>query len=115
MSLFEEFMTPCVLVEKTRTPDGEGGFVTEWNETVEFNAAIVHDGTTAARVAEHEGMSSTYTITSAKNAPLEFHDVVKRISDGKYFRVTSDGTDEQTPDVATFSFSQVSAEEWQLS
>ena len=112
--LIDSFKTPCILLERTRVPDGEGGFVTTWREGAEFEAAIVKDSSLQARVAEKEGVSNVYTVTTAVNAHLEFHDVFKRKSDGQVFRVTSNGDDMRTPDVASFQFEQVSAEEWAL-
>ena len=114
MSIIDEFKTPCVMLEKTRVPDGEGGFITSWSEGAEFKAAVVFDSSLEARAAEQQGVSSLYTVTTAKNAKLEYHDVFKRLSDGKIFRVTSDGDDKQTPERATFQFEQVTAEEWSL-
>lgn len=112
MRLVDEFKVPCVLLVRSRVPDGEGGWVTRWSDGPGFMAAIVHDETLQARVAEHEGMTSTYTVTTDRNAKLSFHDAFRRVSDGQTFRVTSDGTDVQTPDRATFQFSQVTAERW---
>ena len=114
MNLIEDFKTPCVMLEKKRVPDGEGGFITSWTEGAGFNAAVVFDSSLEARTAEQQGVSSLYTVTTAKNAKLEYHDVFKRLSDGKIFRVTSDGDDKQTPERATFQFAQVTAEEWSL-
>nr|DAG68644.1 MAG TPA: head closure knob [Caudoviricetes sp.]DAV00919.1 MAG TPA: head closure knob [Caudoviricetes sp.] len=115
MTLIDSFKEPCVLMEKKRVSDGEGGWTTTWVDGAAFDAAIVRDTTLAARVAEKEGVSNVYTVTTDTNARLEFHDVFKRVSDGQVFRVTSNGDDMRTPDVATFSFEQVSAEEWKLS
>lgn len=114
MSLLDEYMTPCVLMEKTRTPDGEGGYITNWTDGPALLAAITTNNSTEARRAEQEGVTSLYTITTSKNAGLEYHDVIKRLIDGKIFRITSDGDDVQTPARATFRFSQVTAEEWKL-
>ena len=114
MNLIEDFKTPCVMLEKKRVPDGEGGFITSWAEGAEFDAAVVFDSSLEARTAEQQGVSSLYTVTTAKNAKLEYHDAFKRLSDGKIFRVTSDGDDKQTPERATFQFAQVTAEEWSL-
>ena len=114
MSLIDEFKVPCILMERRRTPDGEGGFVTSWVDAGEFLAAISRDTTMTARVAESEGMRNIYTVTTSKSAGLKFHDVFRRVSDGQIFRVTSDWDDKATPNVATFSFAQVNAEEWQL-
>jgi hypothetical protein len=44
---------------------------------------------------------------------LQYHDVFRRLSDGKIFRVTSDGDDKFTPDTATLNMRQVTAEEWE--
>lgn len=114
MSLLQSAMTDCVMLEKKRTPDGEGGFYTDWTEGAEFLAAITFDTSMEARIAEKQGVTSIYTVTTDKGAKLEYHDVIKRLSDGKIFRITSDGDDKQTPKSASFQFLQVTAEEWVL-
>lgn len=114
MSLIDDFKTDCVIIEKTRAPDGEGGFTTTWTDGAKFQAAIVFNDSMEARVAEKQGVTNLYTVTTDRNAHLEYHDVFRRLSDGKIFRVTSDGDDAKTPEVATFAFSQASAEEWVL-
>lgn len=113
--LIDEFKTPCVLMEKRSVSDGEGGFTTSWTDGAEFLAAIVRNTTSTVRIAEQEGFTNVYTVTTSPNAHLDFHDVFKRKSDGQVFRVTSDSSDVRTPDVASFSFEQVNAEEWRLS
>jgi hypothetical protein len=45
---------------------------------------------------------------------LQYHDIFKRKSDNKIFRVTSDGDDKHTPPSATLDMRQVSAEEYTL-
>lgn len=113
--LIDDFKTKCVLLERKRIPDGEGGWAGEkWTEGLSFTAAIVPDTSMQARVAEKQGVTSIYTVTTDKNAKLEYHDVFKRLEDGKIFRVTRDGDDVQTPARSTFQFSQVAAEEWEL-
>ena len=114
IGLMGDYVEDCVLLEKSRVPDGEGGWAAQWADGMEFQAAITHDSTLQARVAESEGMTATYTVTTDKTMPLDFHDVFRRVSDGQVFRVTSDGTDKATPKSATFQVSQVSAEEWVL-
>lgn len=66
MSLINEFLQDCILMDKKRTSDGEGGFITEWVEGAKIQAAIVRDTSMSARVAEKEGVTATYTITTAK-------------------------------------------------
>ena len=114
MSLLIEAMTACVLLDKKRIPDGEGGYTENWTESVEFEAAIAFDTSMEARIGAKQGVTSQYTVTVPRGFKLEFHDVFRRLSDGKIFRVTSDGDDKATPLSASFSFSQVTAEEWKL-
>ena len=114
MSLLQQAMTDVVAMEKTRVSDGEGGFIVDWVDGAVFKAAITFDTSMQSRIGEKQGVSSRYTITTHKNAKLEYHDVIRRLNDGKIFRVTSDGDDKQTPDSASFQFLQVTAEEWWL-
>ena len=114
MSLLEMAMTDMVLIEKVRQPDGEGGFITQWTEGAQFKAAITFDSSMQARIAEQQGVTSLYTVTTKKAAVLSYHDVFKRLSDGKIFRVTSDGDDKFTPDSAALNMRQATCEEWEL-
>ena len=114
MSLIDDFKVACTLLEKSRVPDGEGGWSTVWTDGMQFQAAIVLSTSDTARVAEREGMTAIYTVTTEKNMGLDFHDVFRRESDGDVFRVTSDSQDVQTPGRASFQFSQVTAEKWSL-
>ncbi len=114
MSLLNQAMTDVVLMDKRREPDGEGGFITDWIESVIFQAAITFDTSMESRIAGKQGVSSRYTVTTNKSAKLDYHDIIKRLSDGKIFRITSDGDDKQTPKSASFQFLQVTAEEYVL-
>ena len=114
MSLLSETMTKCVILNKVTRSDGYGGFLTEWTEGANFNAAISFDNSIEARTAEKQGVTSLYTVTTPKNLTLEYHDVFKRLSDNKVFRVTSDGDDKFTPNSASLDMRQVSAEEWSI-
>ena len=114
VGLMNDFVEDCTLIEKTRVPDGEGGWTVGWADGMDFQAAITYDTTLQARVAESEGMKATYTVTTEKTMPLDFHDVFRRKRDGQIFRVTSHGDDKNTPPSASFQVSQVAAEEWSL-
>ena len=112
MSLLSQAMEDVVMLEKMRVPDGEGGFTTRWEDGVQFKATISFDSSMEARSAEKQGVTSLYTITAPLNCKLEYHDTLKRLRDGKVFRVTSDGDDKITPPSASFQFLQVTAEEY---
>lgn len=114
MSLLNEAMETCVFLDKQRIDDGYGGYKTVWTEGAEFKAAIVFDTSLEARVAEVQGVTSLYTVTTQRDLVLEYHEVFKRIRDDKIFRVTSDGDDRATPKSARLDMRQVTAEEWEL-
>ena len=115
MSLLSEAMEDCVILDKTTTADGYGGRITTWTEGATFKCAIVFDTSMEARNAEKMGVTSLYTVTTKKNMTLEYHDVFRRVKDGKIFRVTSDGDDKFTPNSAHLNMRQVTAEEWSIS
>lgn len=112
MSLLSEAMENCIYVTRTKQADGYGGYIDAFVEGVEFKAAIVFDTSIEARVGEKQGVTSRYTVTTEKSFTLEYHDVFKRVRDGKIFRVTSDGDDKYTPASAALNMRQVTAEEY---
>ena len=113
MSLLTQAMEDVVLMEKKREPDGEGGFPPAgWDDGASFKAAITFNSSMEARTGEKQGVTSRYTITAPLNAKLEYHDVLKRLRDGKVFGVTSDGDDVRRRASGSFQFLQVEAEEW---
>lgn len=114
MSLIDNMMDKCILLDKVRTPDGEGGYYTEWKEGADIDVAITLDTTMQARTAEKEGVTSLYTLTTKKNVPLNFHDVIKRKKDGAIFRVTSNANEKVSPMVSSLDMHQVNGERWEL-
>ena len=114
MSLLDEAMETCVFLNKQVTQDGYGGYITTWADGAEFKAAITFDTSIEARVAELEGVTSLYTVTTSRALMLEYHDLFRRTADGKVFRVTSDGDDKYTPQSAGLDMRQVTAEEFEL-
>ena len=111
MSLLSEAMEECVFMDKTTEKDGYGSVVPVWSEGASFDAAIVFDTSIEARRADKEGVTSLYTITTSRDLVLEYHNIFKRVRDGKLFRVTSDGDDKATPRSTSLDMRQVTAEE----
>ena len=111
MSLLDESMTTCTLMDRTTVPDGYGGYTNVWKDGAEISVAIVLDNSIEARVADAQGVTALYTVTTRKNINLQYGQVFRRESDGKYFRVTSNGDDMKTPTSASLNMRQVSAEE----
>ena len=114
MSLLDNAMTPCVILDRTTISDGSGGYISTWTDGAEFDAAITYDTSIQARIGEVQGVKSLYTVTTRKNMNLQARDVFKRLEDNKIFRVTSDGDDNKTPAGARLNMRQVTAEEYVL-
>ena len=66
------------------------------------------------RVAQAMGATSVYTLTVKKNVMLDYHTIIRRESDKKIFRLTSNSDDKKTPEEAGLNMRQYNAEEWQL-
>lgn len=111
--LIDDFKAPCVFMVEGETPDGEGGYKASWEEGDSFDAAIIHNDTIEAKAAEKQGAVSQYDVYTG-DVCLNYHDVFKRLIDGKIFRVTGNGDNVKTPQRATFQFSKVTAEEYTL-
>ena len=114
MSLLTQALEPCTMLDRTTTDDGYGGIKTTWTEGASFNAAAVLDSSMQARMAEQQGVTALYTVTTGREINLQFHDVFRRERDQKIFRVTSDGDDKKTPASTRLNMRQVSAEEWEV-
>lgn len=114
MSLLSEAYEAFIIMDKRTVPDGYGGVETTWTEGAEIQAAATYNSSVEALTAQAAGATALYTITTSKAVNLQYHDVVKRVRDGKYLRVTSDGDDNFTPASATLDMRQVQAEEYTL-
>lgn len=114
MSLLSDAMENCIILDKRTTSDGYGGTDQTYVDGASFTAAIVFDTSIEARVADKQGVTSRYTVTTPRNVTLEYHDVFRRARDGKIFRVTSDGDDKFTPASTALDMRQVTAEEFTI-
>ena len=114
MSLIECMMESCVFMVQKRTPDGSGGHMTTWEDGEPLQAAIIRDTSTEARIAEATGTVDVYTVSVSRSVRLEYHAVIKRLSDGKTFRITSDNVDKKTPVCTDLDIAQSTAEAWRL-
>lgn len=107
---FERFK----IVEKRTQSDNMGGFETTYVEGAEFMAGINTDNSTEMRIAEQQGLKTIYTLNVSKNTPLSYQDIVKRVKDNSYFRVTSNPLDMETPARSNMNFRQMTLEKIDL-
>ena len=112
--LIDCMMVSCVFMEQKKEPDGSGGYITTWKESNPFDAAIIRDTSTETRIADAASTVETYTVTVSRSVHLKYHDVIKRLSDGKTFRITSGNAEKKTPVCTALDISQATAEAWRL-
>ncbi len=105
-----DFFEPFVMQVQYTAPDDFGG-VTWWLDDGDaFQAGISTESSTEAKIAEKNGMKTIYTIVTPETVTLKQDDRVKRVKDGRVYRITSDSADMTTPAPASVRFSQVTAE-----
>lgn len=114
MSLIDKAMEDFILVDKKSQDDGYGGVEEVWVDGASVKGALVLNSSMQAKIAQKEGVNDVYTLTTKKNVNLAFHQVIKRVSDGQIFRVTSNGNENKTPKTSKIDMRQVSCERWQL-
>ena len=113
MSILDDAYEAFTMIDELTVPDGRGGFDTIYTEGAPFKAAVSKDSTLEARIAEKDGFTSVYTILTPRATSLPFNKIVRRDRDGLYFRITSDGTDGETPPSAGLDIREVTAERWE--
>lgn len=97
-------------MEKTRTPDGAGGYITTWTEGAEFLNYQALDTSMEARRAEKEGVTSLYSALVNRDVPIEYNDFFRDRDTGETYRVTSEPKDKQAPKSASFALKYFTAE-----
>lgn len=110
MSLLDDFGRKCVIMEKMRAQDGEGGYITTWKEGAEFQNYQALDTSMEARRAEQEGVTSLYSALVAENLPISYNDYFKDLTTGGTYRVTSNPEDKVAPGSASFNLKYFTAE-----
>jgi hypothetical protein len=114
MSLLENAYEDFTIINKSVVDDGYGGTTTVWTDGATIKGAMVFDNSTQMKVAQAMGVTSAYTFTVKKNVELDYHTVVRRESDKKIFRLTSNSDDKKTPEEAALDMRQYTAEEWKI-
>ena len=114
MSLLENAYEDFTIVNKSVVDDGYGGTTVVWTDGATIKGVMVFDNSTQMKVAQAMGVTSTYTFTVKKQVELDYHTVLRRESDQKMFRLTSNSDDKKTPEEAALNMRQYSAEEWKV-
>ena len=114
MSLLDESFTDFTVINKAVVDDGYGGTTTTWTDGATIKGAMVVDTSAEMKAAQAMGAKSNYTLTVRKDTELDYHTVLRRESDKKVFRLTSNTDDKKTPESAGLNMRQYTAEEFTL-
>ena len=114
MSLLDVEMVDCTILDKSTQPSEYGGVITTWVDGAPIKAAFAFNDSVQARVASVQGVTDNYTVITKKNVILQANDVIRRETDGKIFKITTDGKDNKTPDSAPLDARAVKAKEWEI-
>lgn len=106
----EDFFEDFIMQNWTSAPDGFGGIKWALEDGAHFRAGISTNQSTEAQIAYKSGLKTLYTIVHLPTLTLELNDRVKRVKDGRIYRITSNSADMTTPAVAQAQFAQVTAE-----
>lgn len=116
MSLLDEYMTECVLMNLVSSKSPSGGYYEDYTESdVTFMAAVEITNSLNEETAMKDGVKGIYEVHFKKPMRLPFHAVFKRYAtdetEEKMFRVTS-LDDEKTPRSSALNLRVVRAEEF---
>lgn len=106
----EDFFEDFIIQSKVYVDTGFGTFEPQYTDGASFRAGISTNSSTITQVAERNGMKTIYTIVHLPSIALHKDDRVRRIRDGRMYRITSDSADMITPAMADVKYSQVTAE-----
>lgn len=114
MSLLTQMMEDYRIMNHVRTDDVYGGHAGAYTEGQLIQAAIAKNATPEQQIAEKDQIAEVYTVVVDQGVTLEYHDVLKRVSDGAIFRITSRTKDSTAHPASTVKISVVTAERWEL-
>lgn len=116
MSLLENAYEDFSVINKTVAGDGDGyGGETEvWTAGETIKGVMTFDSSAEMQIAQSMSVRGAYTFTVKKDVELDYHTVVRRESDKKIFRLTSNSDDKKTPESAALNMRQYTAEEWSV-
>lgn len=112
-------LEPFERLTASRSGDNQGGRHAAWSVSGTFEGCAVtgtraHAKDTTTQHANMELAEPTYTLFTKRSTLLPFHAVVRRVKDGRVFRITGDGADAMTPNSSRLDLRMHAAEEWRL-
>ena len=114
MSLLENAYEDFDVMDPVSVDDGYGGTTQTWTEGITIKGAMTKNTSAQAQIAQAMKATGAYTLIVKKDTVLNFHNVLKRKSDGKVFRLVNDSDDRKTPTGAALNMRLYNCEEYVL-
>lgn len=105
---WQDFAETLTVLEKKIVSDGMGGFEEKWSDGVQFKGTLRTSNSIQTLIAEQQGVKSVYVLLYPNNVPLRYGDVFK--DKDRYYRISSEPKDGQTPKMSNLNLIQVTAE-----
>lgn len=116
MNLLQMAMVKAVRLKSSIKKDTENRIGTvKWvADGKSFDCAIVPDESRQVTIAMAKEAEESYFIYLPIEVKLNYHDVIKRQSDGSTFRIVSNGDTRIPPVISSIKAKQLRAERWDL-
>lgn len=114
MSLVKQRETEFVVINETLIPDGYGANKSTYTEGIHFFGAMVQTNANQVRAGNQQAEIAVYSLITPRNVRLDYHDKIKRLADGRTFRLTSHNGNEYTPETAGLDMRVCTAEDWRM-
>jgi len=90
--LLNEYKTAFTIWHLVSKNDSYGGYENTWTEGATFDGILSEDNSTQSVIAGIEQKTQFFGLKVEREVPLDFHSIIQRNSDGRFFRVTSGET-----------------------
>lgn len=87
--LLNEFKARFAIWYRISKDDDYGGYTSEWTKGASFDGILTEDVSIQAAIAGIDTSKNMFGLKVENNVPLEYHSIIRRDSDGRFFRITS--------------------------
>lgn len=113
MNLIESAMQPFTKLIRSSERDSAGNILVSYEDGESFEAALILSGSKETDTAGNTRLIRSYTLTVDSDIDIEYGDIIRRDSDESLYRISGESLG-SPPDMASFSFKQLKAEDFEL-
>lgn len=107
-------MEPYVKMAQTTIEDAGGGYTTGWTDALSFKGFVRKEQAPEIDAAGKTTVKEMLTVVVPSDVVLSYHDVIRRVSDGAIFRLTSNTADDKALAIASIQIAKANCERWVL-